>query len=153
VRPGNSQGSNKVVSGGPWNLYSQPVPFQGRFIPIPQKVAFVEVSNEELGVVEETDPTGEMMISARMVEVSREDETAVRRAKIGEYVNSLSMKDQAFLAAMADKRGRAEQAGGDMLAQEAPKAQKKRTERSGRAQMPSQGVEQQTPHYQASLQS
>jgi len=81
----------------------------------PQPVSVVEIADEELGVIQDTDPAGTMMMVAQMVEILGED-TAVKKARMGAYINSLSAEDRTFLVAMAEKRERTNQDEGDVLA-------------------------------------
>ncbi|KAF8437381.1 hypothetical protein BGX38DRAFT_1274074 [Terfezia claveryi] len=90
----------------------------------PQPVTLVEIADEDLEVIQDTDPVGTMMMSAQMVEILGEEDDAVKRGRMNVCRNYLTLEDRTFLAAMAEKRGRMEQDANDNLAREGPKTQK-----------------------------
>ena len=78
-----------------------------------QPVAYVDVTNEELGVIYSTDPVGTMMMSTKLVEVVQEEVKMVELAKqkklamrMEAIMDSFSEEKRACLVAMADKRNR-----------------------------------------------
>ena len=97
---------------------------------IPQTVACVDVTDEELGLVQDTTPAGTMLMSAKMVEIVRQ-EVKVEKGKgrgqgvtkMSTYWDELSEEDRAcLLVAMAEKRMRAV----EEVPDEAPQAQKQK---------------------------
>ena len=94
---------------------------------VPQAVACVEVTDEELGLIQDTSPNGTVVMSAKLVELVRgETKQPDQMAKLRAYLDSLSEGERACLVAMAEKRGRAQIEDDDELAEEAPRAQKAR---------------------------
>ncbi|RPB26536.1 hypothetical protein L211DRAFT_847167 [Terfezia boudieri ATCC MYA-4762] len=76
---------------------------------IPQQVTFIDVPDEELGLVTHTDPEGMMMLSAKMVEIIQEEDIAsARQEKMGVYVESLSEEERDYLVAAVEKRARSD---------------------------------------------
>ncbi|RPB20059.1 hypothetical protein L211DRAFT_852672 [Terfezia boudieri ATCC MYA-4762] len=76
-----------------------------------------------------------MMMSAQIVEVIQKDnETELRQARIGAYVNGLSEKNKGYLISTVDKRMRSERDGsdsGDVLGQELEVLAGQRMQREG----------------------
>ena len=70
---------------------------------MPQTAVYVDITDEELGVICSTDPLGTMMMSTKAVELVQEEG---RIAGMGVYLDSLIDEEREYLIAMADKRNR-----------------------------------------------
>lgn len=103
---------------------------------VPQTVACVEVTDEELGLLQDTALPGTYLMSAKMVEVVQQDD---KIAKMSAYLDELTEEERACLVvAMAEKRMRSPEEGEP---EEAPQAQRPRVEK---AAPPSQGTRSKT---------
>ena len=74
-----------------------------------QTVACVDITDEELGLLQDTTLGGTMMMSAKMVEIVQQEvkQAGVGIAKMSAYCDTLSEDDWACLVvAMAEKRVR-----------------------------------------------
>ena len=94
---------------------------------IPQPVACVELTDEDLGLLQDTSPPGTMVMSAKLVELLRRDDNLDKVAQLRTYFNGLSKEEEAYLVAMTEKRGRTDE-DGDALAREAPQTRRQRME-------------------------
>lgn len=69
--------------------------------------AYVEtISDEDLGLVRDTDPAGTMIMSAKMVEIVKNGTSHDRWRQMNAYVDSLTKEEKFHLVAMADKHDR-----------------------------------------------
>ena len=96
---------------------------------LPQPVACVELTDEDLGLLQDTSPPGTMMMPAKLVELLRreDNDNPDKIAQLRTYFNGLSKEEEAYLVAMTEKRGRTDE-DDDALAREAPQTRRQRME-------------------------
>ena len=94
---------------------------------VPQLVAYVEVTDEELGLDQDTDPAGTMMMATQSVDLIEEG-IQLKSEQMKSYISGLSDEERACLSlclvAMAAKRTRNESE--DELTEVAPQAQRQK---------------------------
>ena len=113
--------------GGPPPPVPAPVLSSNTSPMVPQPVAYVEVTDEELGLDQETDPAGTMMIATQSVDII-EESTQVKSEQMRSYISGLTDEERSCLSlclvALAEKRARNENE--NELAEVAPQTQRQK---------------------------